>query len=68
MVAAAQKVLESFLDAFGALSEPARQEVLDEILRRAALEHHGLPTDEELAAAADVVFLQLDRAEERPLG
>lgn len=61
MVVAAQKLL----DAFEALPQPARQEVLDEILRRAALEHHGLPTSEELTAAADALFLQLDRDEER---
>lgn len=61
MVVAAQKVLE----AFESLPQPARQEVLDEILRRAALEHHGLPTDGELVAAADGLFLQLDRDEER---
>ncbi len=64
MVAAAQK----FLEAFEALPQTARQEVLDEILRRAALEHHGLPTDDELVAAADGLFLQLDRDEERQLG
>jgi len=63
MVAAAKKVLE----AFEALPQPARQEVLDEILCRAALEHHGLPTDGELVAAADGLFLQLDRDEERRL-
>jgi hypothetical protein len=61
MVAAAQKVLE----AFDALPQPARQEVLDEILRRAALEHHGLPNDDELISAADDLFLQLDRDEDR---
>ena len=61
MVAAAQKVLE----AFDSLPQPERQEVLDEILRRAALEHHGLPSDDELIAAADGLFLQLDRDEER---
>ena len=61
MVAAAQKVLE----AFDALQPPARQEVLDEMLRRAALEHHDSLSDEELTAAADSLFLQLDRDEER---
>jgi hypothetical protein len=61
MVAAAQKVLE----AFDALPQPAKQEVLDEMLRRAALEHHGLPSDDELIAAADSLFLQLDSDEER---
>ena len=63
MVAAAKKVLE----AFDALPLPARQEVLGEMLRRAALEHHGLPSDDELIAAADGLFLQLDRDEDRLL-
>ncbi|MGD0347358.1 MAG: hypothetical protein ABSA85_11410 [Terracidiphilus sp.] len=61
MVAAAQK----FLEAFETLPQPAKREVLDEILRLAALEHHGLPSDEELVAAADDLFLQMDRDEER---
>jgi hypothetical protein len=61
MVAAAQK----FLEAFETLPQPARQEVLDEILRRAALEHHGLPSADELVRAADGLFLQMDRDEER---
>jgi hypothetical protein len=65
MVAAAQKVLE----AFEALPHEAREEVLDELLRRAALEHHRLPTDDELVKTADSVFLELDRDEERrPIG
>jgi len=61
MVAAAQK----FLEEFEALPQPARQEVLDEILRRAALEPHGSPSDDELIAAADALFSQLDRDEAR---
>jgi len=61
MVAAAQKVLE----AFDLLPQPERQEVLDEILRRAALEPHELPSDDELTAAADNLFRHLDRDEER---
>jgi hypothetical protein len=61
MVVAAQKLL----DAFEALPHSARQEVLDEMLRRAALEHHGLPTDDELVAAADAIFLRLDLDEEQ---
>jgi hypothetical protein len=61
MVVAAQKVLE----AFEALPQSAKQEVLDEMLRRAALEHHPAPGDDELLAAADSLFLQLDREEER---
>jgi hypothetical protein len=61
MVAAAHKIIE----AFEALPQPARQEVLDEMLRRAALEHHGLPSDDELVAAAEGLFLQMDRDEDR---
>ncbi|MGA2216655.1 MAG: hypothetical protein ABSG51_01120 [Terracidiphilus sp.] len=63
MLAAAQHVL----DAFEGLPHPARQQVLDEMLRRAALEHHELPDDNELVAAADSLFLQMDRDEERRL-
>jgi len=61
MVAAAHKIIE----AFEALPQPARQEVLDEMLRRAALEHHGLPSDDELVGAAEGLFLQMDREEDR---
>jgi hypothetical protein len=60
MVAAAQ----SFLDAFDALPQAVRHEVLDEILCRAALEYHGLPSGEELTAAADNLFLHLDQDEQ----
>jgi len=63
MLTAAQHVL----DAFEGLPRPARQQVLDEMLRRAALEHHELPADDELVAAADSLFLQMDRDEERQL-
>jgi hypothetical protein len=61
MVVAAQRILK----AFEALPQPARQEVLDDMLRRAALEHHGPPSDDELVAAAEGLFLQMDRDEER---
>jgi hypothetical protein len=35
------------------------------MLRLAALEHHGPPSDDDLTAAADVLFLRLDRDEEQ---
>lgn len=59
MTEAARKLL----DTFDALQEADRQEVLREILRRAALAHHGAPSDTELIAAADGMFLDLDRRE-----
>ena len=51
------------LDAFDSLSAEAREEVLGELLRRAAHSDHMAPSDEELVAAADNVFLELDRRE-----
>lgn len=57
MTQAAKKLL----DAFEALPEPDRSEVLAELLRRAASLPHDLPTDNELLAATDQLFLELDR-------
>lgn len=51
------------LNAFDALQEADRQEVLREILRRTATAPHGAPSDTELIAAANEVFLNLDRRE-----
>jgi hypothetical protein len=54
---------KSVLEAFDSLSTDEREEVLGELLRRAAQADHETPTDEELIAAADKVFLELDRRE-----
>lgn len=59
MTEAARKLL----DTFDALQEADCQEVLYEILRRVALAPHQAPSDTELIAAADEVFLDLDRRE-----
>ena len=59
MTQAAKKLLE----AFDALQDQDRAEVLDELLRRAALASHDLPGDEDLTATAEHVFRELDRRE-----
>lgn len=60
MTHAAKKVL----DAFEALPESERSEILAELLRRTASAPQGLPSDEDLVAAADELFLELDRREQ----
>lgn len=59
MTEAAQRILQ----AFGSLSERDRREVALEILRQTALVDTSSVGDTELLAAADAVFLELDRAE-----
>ena len=54
---------KSVLDAFDALSVEEREEVVSELLRRVARSDHESPSDEELVATADEVFLELDRRE-----
>ena len=58
MTQAAKKLL----DAFDALPDQERAEVLAELLRRTALAPHDLPTDEDLIATADHLFRELDQA------
>lgn len=59
MTQAAKKLL----DEFDALPDQDRSEILAELLRRTALAPHNLPTDDDLTAAADQLFLELDRRE-----
>ena len=59
MTQAAKKLL----DEIEALSEQDRSELMAELLRRAAHAPHDLPQDTELVAAADRLFLDLDRRE-----
>jgi len=59
MTEAARKLL----DTLDSLPDADRREVVREILRRAALEEHESPSDDDLVAAADEVFLDLDRRE-----
>lgn len=51
------------LDAFDQLPPAARDEVVRELLKRAALSDHEAPSDAELVVAADDLFLELDRRE-----
>ena len=59
MSEAAKKLLHT-LDT---LPEADRNEVFREVLRRVALAAHDSPSDDDLVAAADEVFLDLDRGE-----
>jgi hypothetical protein len=56
----AQKLLEQF----DALQEGDRAEVLAELLRRVAVSPHDLPDPDDLVAAADQIFVELDRREQ----
>lgn len=59
MTQAAKKLL----DEFDALPAQDRAELLAELLRHAALAPHDLPQDDDLVAAADDLFAELDRRE-----
>ncbi len=48
------------LESFEALAETEQREVLVALLRRAAEMPYPFPTDQELLAAADQVFQELD--------
>jgi hypothetical protein len=60
MIPAAEKIMHEY----DALAPPAREQVLTEMLRRAALQPHDLPNDDDLVAAADLLFQELDRREQ----
>jgi hypothetical protein len=52
------------IDEFEALPDDDRTEALTELLRRAGLGCDALPSDAELAAAADRLFTDLDHQED----
>jgi hypothetical protein len=54
---------QAILAALDDLPATEREEVVSELLRRAALAEHLSPSDDELTAAADAVFEDLDRRE-----
>lgn len=58
------QAVKELVHRFEALPEGDRQEVLAELLRRAKSEPHDLPDDQDLTAAADRVFQDLDRREQ----
>jgi len=55
---------KKLLDEFEALPADIRAEVVAELVRRVAFAPHDLPTDTDLVAAADHLFLELDRREQ----
>ncbi len=54
---------QAILAALDDLPATEREEVVSELLRRVALSQHVAPSDDELTAAADAVFEDLDRRE-----
>jgi len=54
---------EKLLEQFEALPDRDRSELMTELVRRVALAPHDLPTDEDLVASADRLFVELDRRE-----
>jgi hypothetical protein len=61
MTQAAKKLVGEF----DALPKSEREQVLAELLRRAAAGPHDLPSAEDLTATADRVFQELDQRERR---
>lgn len=51
------------IEEFDALPEQERSEVLTELARRVGLSPHDLPRNEDLLAAADQLFVELDQRE-----
>ena len=54
---------KKLIDEFEALPDRDRSEVVAELARRVALAPHDLPQDDDLVAAADRLFSELDRRE-----
>jgi hypothetical protein len=59
VTSAAKHIIEDF----GALPDPAKREVLAELLRMSRYLDYPSMSDDELVSAADEVFLQYDRRE-----
>ena len=59
-----RKLAKKLLEEFEALQAADRAEVLAELLRRVAFAPHDLPDDDDLSAAADRLFTELDRREQ----
>lgn len=55
---------QKLLDEFEALPDQDRSELVAELARRVGLALHDLPKDDDLVAAADRLFLELDRGEQ----
>jgi predicted nucleic acid-binding protein len=57
-------VVEKLVADVEALPEAQREEVIAALLRRARTDSHDLPSDDDLVAAADALFQNLDRREQ----
>jgi len=55
---------QKLLDEIEALPDRDRSELVAELARRVALAAHDLPQDDDLVAAADRLFTELDRREQ----
>jgi hypothetical protein len=55
---------QKLLDEIEALPDRDRSELVAELARRVALAPHDLPQDDDLVAAADRLFTELDRREQ----
>jgi len=55
---------KKLLDEFEALPDGDRSELVAELVRRVGLAPHDLPQDDDLVAAADRLFVDLDRREQ----
>lgn len=62
MGSAAQRIIAEY----DALPQVEQQQVLAAMLHRVAAEPHDLPSDDDLVAAADHLFQELDRCEQQP--
>jgi len=58
-------VVEKLVAQVEALPEAQREEVIAALLRRAQTEPHDSPGDDDLVAAADALFQELDRSEQK---
>ncbi len=58
------KATQKLLDEFETLPDRDRSELVAELARRVALASHELLQDDDLVAAADRLFVELDRREQ----
>jgi hypothetical protein len=57
------RTTQQLLEQFEALPDQERSELVAELARRVALAPHDAPTDDDLIAAADRLFVDFDRRE-----
>jgi hypothetical protein len=57
------RATQQLLEQFESLPDEERSELVAELARRVALAPHDAPADEDLIAAADRLFVEIDRRE-----